>query len=79
MVAPAPRADRDVDERLIGHHEAAIARAHRAAGLGHDLPAVELAIGHAVGDAQRLDRRGERDHREVGHEQEGEAFRRGRT
>ena len=70
-----PRADGDVGERLVGRDQTAVAGAHRSAALRHDLPAVQLPIRHAIGDAQRLERRGERDHREVGHEHEGEAFR----
>ena len=73
--AGPPRADGDVGERLVGRDQTAVAGAHLSTALRHDLPAVELPIRHAIGDAQRLERRGERDHREVGHEHEGEAFR----
>ena len=73
--AGPPRADGDVGERLVGRDQTAVAGAHRPAAPRHDLPAVQLPIRHAIGDAQRLERRGERDHREVGHEHEGEAFR----
>ena len=73
--AGPPRADGDIGERLVGRDQTAVAGAHLSTALRHDLPAVELPIRHAIGDAQRLERRGERDHREVGHEHEGEAFR----
>jgi hypothetical protein len=70
-----PRSDRDLGERLPGRDHAAVARPHRPAILGHDLPGVQLPVRHAIGDPQRLQRRGERDHREIGDEDEGESIR----
>ena len=44
----------------------AIARQH--------FPAIELAVGHAIGDAQRLDGRDEGHHREERHQQEADGY-----
>ena len=71
---PAPIVD--VGEALVGRHQAAVAGAHQTALLGDDLPVVERPPGHPVGDAERLDRRGERDHRELRQHHEREALRR---
>ena len=48
------------------------------AGLGADeAPAVELAAGQPVGDAERLQHRGQRHQREAGQEQDGDVERHG--
>ena len=45
-------------------------RGHRAAVGGDQAPAVERAAGGAVGGAQRLQGRGEREQRDVGEDEE---------
>jgi hypothetical protein len=70
----APRPDVDVGQALVGHDQTAVAGADRTAVLRHDSPAVELLVGQAVRDPQRLDRRGERDHREIRHQDEADAL-----
>ena len=53
----------------------AVAGRHRLGVAGEQAPAVELAPRRPVRQAQRLHRRGEGDHREIGDQHEGDALR----
>ena len=53
----------------------AVAGGDRLAVRREQVPAIELAPARAVGEPKRLDRRGEGDHREARHQQEGDALR----
>ena len=64
-------------DRAMRHHRDAVAGGHRLAIGREQPPAVQLLAAQAVGGAQRLDRGGERHHREIRDEQEADRQRPG--